>query len=418
MVVAPGGLTSAQSTQASDVTGHVFTLGDGQVSLAAALSLRRWLLEPEQKPAGTATAHGPAPIFVSAAARTGLGGVLRPERSVKVGVFGFGAEEARFGANAILDDARERGGMAIHAAYVGHTAAPADRGAYAGRPGQTAWDGLPSALRESNFHVYDHLAIKARALGCRFAPLPHGLQAPRHAGPVADVVAALGGHKREFSQLEHLRYRAEREASGWRRAERRFDAARVHPDLTDWAKLDLHEQALDETQINAIPAIAHAARHSFGQAFVIGVCGHRKVPPGTNEKDLRAWLEKTLRSVRDDHADRSLVLLTCLAEGADSWAASAARHLHIPYIVPLPLPYELYKEDFTPDGLDRLDSLLDGAEYAFELPLHRPASALTRQRSAGEKRQPAPNPLRDVQYRQAGAYIFQRAHERSTCGTG
>src|SRR5262245_44591368 len=53
------------------------------------------------------------------------------------------------------------------------------------------------------------------------------------------------------------------------------------------------------------------------------------------------------------------ILLTSLAKGADTIAAEAAlarEAWHV--VVPLPLPLDLYKQDFDTEGAARLDRLL------------------------------------------------------------
>ncbi len=425
MRIEAAGLLEAQVGQLPpDVTGHIITFGHAEDAFSLAVSLRRWLLEPpEGHDEAWRRAHHAAPIFVRAPSWHGLGrlfyqpgsgrGQARQEAGAPSplpdGVFGFGAIEGLFGSpelgrhhdRCLLDKQGERGARAVHAAY---TQARADVAisppGHAKRLGEAAWHALSPQLRESNFRAYDHIAVKARAVGYRLVTDTKG-------PPVSLALDACA--MEELERLEHLRYLAERMADGWRLAPRRLDAVCVHPDLRDWAELDLAEQRLDHAQVHALGDIAHAAGQRFADALIIGMIGHRPNRIGADADRVRAAIEAQLRALLTDNSARAPLLLTALAPGADTLGAEAAQGLGIPFMAVFPLPYELYREDFTQAGqLEDFHRLAAAAELHVELPLRfgRASQMTTSQQPA-----PADNVrLRARQYALAGAYIVERAH--------
>ena len=423
--IAAAGLLEKQLDRLPDnVTGHIVTFEDGEAGFSLAVSLRRWLLEPPPHfdPLWLHTHHA-APIFVRAPSWYGLGRLFytppSPPQStpnttpalspLPDGIIGFGAIEGLFGAPelgvqqhaCLLDTPSELGAKAVHEAYLRkRTDVDVSPTPHEPRAAETVWEDLSPQLRESNFRAFDHIAIKARAIG-------HRVVAQRKSEPPTPALDS--GALETLEQLEHLRYRAERMADGWRFAKRRLDAVCVHPDLVDWADLDPDEKKLDAAQVHALREIAAAAEQRFANALVIGVVGHRPNRLGNDTGPVSAALKTQLGRLIRENSERAPVVLTALAPGADTLAASAAQALHIPYVVPLPLPYELYREDFTgPAELDDFHRLAAAAELHVELPLRfGRASELT------TSRQPAPaenERLRACQYALAGAYIVERAH--------
>ncbi len=427
MRIEAAGLLEAQVRHLPpDVTGHIITFGRAEDAFSLAVTLRRWLLEPpEGHNEGWRRAHHAAPIFVRAPSWHGLGrlfykpspgqpdtgggGKAGAPSTLPDGIFGFGAIEGLFGSpelgkqhdRCLLDKQGERGAKAVHAAY---TQARSDVGVSAPghirRAGEAEWHALSPQLRESNFRAYDHLAIKARAVGCRLVTNPHGLAASANLDESA---------METLERLEHLRYLAERMSDGWRHAPRRLDAVCVHPDLIDWAELDFAEKRLDRAQIHALGEVARQAGQRFAEALVIGMIGHRPNRIGDAADWVRKAIEARLGELVADSGARAPLLLTALAPGADTLGAQAALALGIPFMAILPLPYEVYREDFaTPRELKDFHRLAAAAELQVELPLRfGRASQMT------TMRQPAPGEnvhLRARQYALAGAYIVERAH--------
>ena len=427
MDIPKAGLPESQVCQLpQDVTGHIVAFEDPGQCFNLAISLRRWLLEPPGgKDGAPPTPVHAAPIFVRIANLHGVGRLFEkpavhpptafaaPDSSLKYpppdGLFGFGAIETIFGAphqawsrnGTVLDDHSEQGARAIHAAYCRtRTRSTVALGPNEARTAEADWQTLSPQLRESNFRAYDHLAIKARAAGCRLVPGKTAIPAD---------LSALHAHAADLSRLEHLRYKAERLANGWRYAARRLDAVGVHPDLVDWSRLDSAEQALDQAQIDALPDVANAAKHYLATALLIGVAGHCPDAITVLEvESVKLRLGEQLRELCKRNAGAAPLLLTALAPGVQSWAAQLASELQIPYLALLPLPYEILREDFPEAAdLEQFHRLAAGAEQCIELPMRfGRASELTR-----NPQPPATDNLakRAQQCALASAYIVQRA---------
>jgi hypothetical protein len=134
---------------------------------------------------------------------------------------------------------------------------------------------------------------------------------------------------------------------------------------------------------------------------------------------VREVLKARLTAILRDHP--GTVLLSALATGADTWAVQVAQELQIPWIVVLPLPYELYADDFSAfaqgnaalrAGTKSWDKifreLVAGAEYYFELPLTAGrCSEMSRHRTVPMTE--AARRLRAEQYAAAGRYIVERS---------
>src|ERR1019366_4670803 len=84
---------------------------------------------------------------------------------------------------------------------------------------------------------------------------------------------------------------------------------------------------------------------------------------------LETTVRQILEQLQADYRHTSLVLLSALAEGADCLVAQVALDLGIRLIVPLPMPKEDYKREFTSDdGRAEFDRLLQRAEKSFPSP--------------------------------------------------
>ena len=102
--------------------------------------------------------------------------------------------------------------------------------------------------------------------------------------------------------------------------------------------------------------------------LVVGVTGHRDLRP-RDRGPLETTVRQILQQLQADYRHTSLVLLSALAEGADCLAAQVALDLGIRLIVPLPMPEEEYKREFSSDDARaEFDRLLHQAEKSFPLP--------------------------------------------------
>lgn len=134
--------------------------------------------------------------------------------------------------------------------------------------------------------------------------------------------------------------------------------------------------------------------------LVIGVTSHRDLPPADTEA-VRATVRQLFGHLRQSWPSLPLVVLSALAEGGDQLVAEEALVQGARLIAPLPLPRELYVEDFTdPAARTRFEALCRQAEV-MALPVRKGRS----HREVGN-----PGTARDQQYAQAGVYIASHCH--------
>jgi hypothetical protein len=150
-------------------------------------------------------------------------------------------------------------------------------------------------------------------------------------------------------------------------------------------------------------AQAHThAHHQHGHAspgplpIVIGVTGHRDVRP-QDLPALEAVVKRILLAVREAQPHTPLLLLSPLAEGSDRLVARVALQIGVRLIVPLPLPRELYEQDFSSaESRAEFRQMLGQAESSYVLPL-MPGNTADGIRHQGDQR--------NRQYAQVGALI-------------
>ncbi|MFD0740484.1 hypothetical protein ACFQZQ_14460 [Lysobacter koreensis] len=152
-------------------------------------------------------------------------------------------------------------------------------------------------------------------------------------------------------------------------------------------------------------ARAHRMANRIGSSapatgLVIGVTGHRKL----RESELPALQEKVrgfLLGLQARYPQLPLVLVSSLAEGSDQLAAQVALDLGLRVIAPLPMPVDLYRDDFDqPHSLAIFERQLQQAEV-LTLPLRHGASP---------ESVATPGLARDQQYAQAGIFISSHCH--------
>ncbi|NMW24855.1 hypothetical protein HFP05_10925, partial [Rhodanobacter denitrificans] len=80
--------------------------------------------------------------------------------------------------------------------------------------------------------------------------------------------------------------------------------------------------------------------------LVIGVTSHRNIPAGEIEP-IRQRVRDFLGQLRRDFPALPLVVLSALAEGGDQLVAHEALAAGARLVAPLPLPRELYVDDFA-----------------------------------------------------------------------
>ncbi|HLK55678.1 MAG TPA: hypothetical protein VKU00_03890 [Chthonomonadaceae bacterium] len=132
--------------------------------------------------------------------------------------------------------------------------------------------------------------------------------------------------------------------------------------------------------------------------LVLGITGHRDIRP-QDRPSLEAALRGIFTELHSQYPHTPLILLSALAEGADRLAAQVALDCGHRLIAPLPLPNELYKEDFeTPESRAEFDALRERASEWFVMPL-LPGVTLEQVSRPGD--------ARNNQYAVAGAHIVR-----------
>jgi hypothetical protein len=134
--------------------------------------------------------------------------------------------------------------------------------------------------------------------------------------------------------------------------------------------------------------------------LVIGVTSHRNIPAREVES-IRRRVRDLLAQFQQQFPHLPLVVLSALAEGGDQWVAQEGLECGARLIAPLPLPREIYAQDFT-DAATRaaFDSLCERA-HVIQLPL-LPGHTLIDIAQSGVER--------NRQYAQAGAFVARHCH--------
>jgi len=134
--------------------------------------------------------------------------------------------------------------------------------------------------------------------------------------------------------------------------------------------------------------------------LVIGVTSHRNLAASEIEP-IRQRVRSFLARLQREYPGLPLLLLSALAEGGDRLVAHEALAAGAKLLAPLPLPRELYEDDFTdPASRAEFDALCAQAEV-MELPLHADQPL----HEVG-----SPGTARDRRYAQAGIYIASHCH--------
>ncbi|HYC14577.1 MAG TPA: hypothetical protein VEC75_10020, partial [Stellaceae bacterium] len=144
--------------------------------------------------------------------------------------------------------------------------------------------------------------------------------------------------------------------------------------------------------------------------IVIGITGKREL--NGRENAVRSAIRRLLQRLDDRYPNGPKILLSALAEGADTIAAEEALgRKDWQVVASLPLPLDLYAEDFSESGAARLRKMVaDPRVRSRELPFLRPPEgAAELDREALRRREGVPNPLRTHHYEQVGLFIADRA---------
>jgi hypothetical protein len=139
--------------------------------------------------------------------------------------------------------------------------------------------------------------------------------------------------------------------------------------------------------------------------LVIGTTGHRDVRPQDVpllEREVRAIIDRLRSDYLGDDNETPIILISALAEGADSVVARVALAMGVKLIAPLPLPVAEYRRDFEP-GLN------PGAAAEFDRLLSEASAAPVMSFAAGNSLDAVrkDSGKRAEQYRAVGLFIVQ-----------
>ncbi|MET0718858.1 MAG: hypothetical protein ABWY34_10735 [Pseudoxanthomonas sp.] len=137
----------------------------------------------------------------------------------------------------------------------------------------------------------------------------------------------------------------------------------------------------------------------LANSLLIGVTGHRKLR-SADLPALQVRVREFLQNMQARHPELPLAVLSSMAEGSDQLVAQVALDMGLRVIAPLPLPMELYREDFDSPSLQLLERQLPQVE-ALYLPLGRGSTL---------ESVAVPGLDRDRQYAQAGIFVSNHCH--------
>ena len=145
--------------------------------------------------------------------------------------------------------------------------------------------------------------------------------------------------------------------------------------------------------------------------IVVGVTGKREL--NGREDSVRASFGRLFELLDERYPASPKILLSALAEGADSIAAEEALEREDwQVIAPLPLPLSLYTEDFSEAGAAALQTMLRNPRVrSFTLPPLLDAADPGKPLEPGSLRRQSgdSNPERTAHYEQVGLFIAERS---------
>ena len=135
--------------------------------------------------------------------------------------------------------------------------------------------------------------------------------------------------------------------------------------------------------------------------LVVAVTGHRDLVPA-EIPHIRARVQDFLRELRERYGDRTIGIMSALAEGADQLVAEEAIELGIPLTVTLPMPARPVRAGFRHGEVRaHFERLCAAAVDVFELPL-TPGNT--------DESIADPGPNRARQYAQVGVFMCAHCH--------
>ena len=134
--------------------------------------------------------------------------------------------------------------------------------------------------------------------------------------------------------------------------------------------------------------------------LVIGVTSHRNIP-AVEIEPIRQRVRELLAQLQREFPHTPMTVLSALAEGGDQLVAQQALDAGARLVAPLPLPREIYAQDFQ-DNATRADfAALCARAHVIELPLQPGHGAAQVERGSVE---------RNRQYARVGVFIARHCH--------
>ena len=134
--------------------------------------------------------------------------------------------------------------------------------------------------------------------------------------------------------------------------------------------------------------------------LVVGVTSHRNIP-AREVGAIRQRVRDLLVHFQEQFPHLPLVVLSALAEGGDQLVAQEGLECGARLVAPLPLPREMYAQDFTDAGTRAAFDSLCARAQVIQLPL-LPGHTLVDIAQSGLER--------NRQYAQAGAFVARHCH--------
>jgi hypothetical protein len=134
--------------------------------------------------------------------------------------------------------------------------------------------------------------------------------------------------------------------------------------------------------------------------LVIGVTSHRNIRAGEIEP-IRHRVRAFFAQMRHELPSMPLLLLSALAAGGDQLVAQEALSVGARLLVPLPLPLDMYRDDFTDAATRATFDALCAQATVIPLPLPSGQAPVDLR---------APGAQRDHQYARGGVYIASHCH--------
>jgi hypothetical protein len=150
----------------------------------------------------------------------------------------------------------------------------------ASNPSMLPWSQLDDELRDANRASADDIAVKLARIGCSLIP----------AGSEAPAFAFSDEELESLAELEHERWRAVKEAQGWRLGSPRDDEAKLHPDLVPWEELPEETREIDRQHVRAIPELV--------SLLALRVARLEQLPPSDAATSRHKWHARRLLDPR------------------------------------------------------------------------------------------------------------------------